>query len=613
MQNFKSRVANQLIMDKEYKLRSPIVSVLGHVDHGKSSILDAIRESNIVSKEAGAITQAIGASIVPLEVIMTRCASVLGSAKMNFTIPGLLFIDTPGHAAFTSLRKRGGALADIAILVVDVNEGFKPQTLEAVEILKGSKTPFIIAANKVDLVKGFNAKSVGQPCSLAKLLSGQSSAWLEALDERLYYIIGQLYENFQFSADRYDRVEDYTKHIAVVPCSAKSGTGIAECLLVITGLAQKYLESSLRINAGGPAKGTILEVKDVEGLGRAIDVIIYDGMLNLNDTIVLGSVGEPIVTRVRALFQPAPLHEMRDSKSSFVRIKQAVAATGVRISAPNLENAIAGMPLVESGSSASDLAVVKATIKKEISEVLFESSQKGLIVKADSLGSVEAVVHLFKDKGLPVKRASIGEVTKKDLLDAEANYDADPLLGVIIAFNVSLSKGAEVPKKVKVLQADVIYKLLDDYSEWIHSVNKVLEADQVNSLTRPCKLEILPNCIFRQSNPAVVGVFVMAGTLKVGMPLMKKGSGGRALTYCKSIQAEQESLTIAEKGKQVAVSLPDVVCGRQIKEEDILYSLVPEEDFRKLKKLKKYLSADEVEAMREIAEIMRLENVVWGV
>src|SRR5210317_242342 len=150
--------------------RSPIVSVLGHVDHGKSSILDSIRGSNIVSGEAGAITQAIGASIIPLDVVKKKCGKLLDALNMKFSIPGLLFIDTPGHAAFTTLRKRGGSLADIAVVVVDINEGFKPQTIEAIEILRAAKTPFIIAANKVDKIGGFRKRD-GQ--SILELITSQ--------------------------------------------------------------------------------------------------------------------------------------------------------------------------------------------------------------------------------------------------------------------------------------------------------------------------------------------------------------------------------------------------------------------------------------------------------
>ncbi|MBN1792640.1 translation initiation factor IF-2 [Candidatus Woesearchaeota archaeon] len=595
----------------ESDLRSPIVSVLGHVDHGKSSILDAVRESNIVSKEAGAITQAIGASIVPLEVIKSRCSILLDQFKLDFSVPGLLFIDTPGHAAFTSLRKRGGALADIAVLVVDINEGFKPQTFEAVEILRANKTPFVIAANKVDLLPGFNIEPFKKSCSLSYVLSQQSDNTKQMIDDRIYSLIGQFYERFHMNAERFDRVDDYTKQIAIIPCSAKTRIGIAEVLMLITGLAQRFLEQNLKINASGPARGTVLEVKDSEGLGKTLDVIIYDGMLNVNDTVIIGALGEPIVTKIRALFQPSPLHEMRDKKSQFVSIKKALAATGVRISAPGLENAVAGMPLQECGGSPERIAEARERIRQEIEEVLIDTDMKGVIIKADSLGSVEAMLKLFGEKDVKVRKASIGDITKKDILDAESNYEQDPFLSVIIAFNVGVAKGVDVPPRVKVIKSDIIYRLLDEYETWTLEKKKSLEAEQLDLLTRPCKVEVLQNCIFRQSNPAIVGVYVMTGRLKVGTPLMK--NDGKPLTSVKSIQSEQESMTVLEEGKQAAVSLPNVVCGRQLNEGNILYSAIPEDEFKKLKKLRKYLSEAEVQVMKEIAEMMRKQNIVWGV
>lgn len=593
-------------MKTENSIRSPIVSVLGHVDHGKSSILDAIRESNIVDKEAGAITQAIGASIVPLEVIKKKCGLLVDQVKLQFNIPGLLFIDTPGHAAFTSLRKRGGALADIAILVVDMNEGFKPQTIEAIDILRTSKTPFVIAANKLDLVPGYENKD----SCLSVDLKQQAPGTLEMLDERLYKIIGQLYDRFQMNAERFDRVDDYTKQVAIVPCSAKTRIGLAELLMVLTGLAQRFLEQGLMVDMGGIAKGTILEVKDVEGLGKAVDVIVYDGALNVNDTIVIGGVLEPIVTKVRALLQPAPLQEMRDKKSKFINIKKAIAATGVRISAHGLEEAVAGMPLLSCADDKESIDEAKEKVQSEVEEVLLDTGTKGIIIKADSLGSLEAVVKLFGEKGLKIRKASLGAISKKDVSDAESNYEDDPLLSVIIGFNVSLGKGVEPPRKVKVITGDIIYKLLDDYTLWTEEKKKALEAEQLEDLVRPCKLEILATCIFRQNNPAIVGVHVLVGVVKAGTPLMK---AGRTLTTVKSIQSEGENVHRVEQGKEVAVSLPDVTCGRQIDGNDILYSAIPEEDFRKLKKLKKYLTEMEIQVMKDIAEIMRKDNPVWGI
>lgn len=593
-------------MEEQKSIRSPIVSVLGHVDHGKSSLLDAIRESNIVDKEAGAITQAIGASIIPLEVIKKKCGSLLDKVKMKFSIPGLLFIDTPGHAAFTSLRKRGGALADIAILVVDMNEGFKPQTIEAIDILRNSKTPFVIAANKLDLVPGYTNKN----CSLSIDLAKQSEGTQQLIDERIYRIIGQLYDRFRMNSERFDKIEDYTKQVAIIPCSAKMRIGLGELLMILIGLAQKFMEQNLKIDASGPAKGTILEVKESEGLGKVLDVIIYDGTLKVNDIIVIGGVQEPIVTRVRALLQPAPLQEMRDKKSTFISIKKAVAATGVRISAPGIEEAVAGMPLISCVDNGESIEEAKQKTMEEVGEILLDTGKQGIIIKADSLGSLEAVIKLFGEKNIKIRKASIGAITKKDITDAESNYEKDPLLSVIIGFNVGLGKGVEPSKNVKLITGDIIYKLLDDYLLWTEEKKKALEAEQIELLVRPCKLEILPHCIFRQSNPAIVGVYVIAGILKTGTPLMKTG---QVITTVKSIQSEKENLSRLEQGKQAAVALPGVMCGRQVNEGDVFYSAIPEEDFKKLKKLKKYLTEPEIQVMKEIAEIMRRQNPVWGV
>ena len=305
------------------KVRSPICIVLGHVDHGKSSILDKIRNTDIVESEPGKITQAIGASIIPLDAIKKVCGKLLENLNMKFTIPGILAIDTPGHAAFTTLRKRGGSISDIAILVVDINEGFKPQTEEAIEILKTYKTPFIVAANKIDLIPGWKRKNE----FLLKNIESQEMSTIGLFEQKMYELVGKFNEKFTIQADRFDRVQDFTKQVAIVPVSAITGEGIPELLMVLAGLAQKYLEQCLECNVEGQAKGTILEVKEEKGLGKAMDVIIYDGTLKVNDIIVIGGIDQPIVTKVRELFEPKQLVDMKDKKSKYTSVKEAVSAT----------------------------------------------------------------------------------------------------------------------------------------------------------------------------------------------------------------------------------------------------------------------------------------------
>jgi len=583
--------------------RSPICTVVGHIDHGKSSILDKIRGTAIVKSEAGQITQAIGASIIPAETIKKVCGNLLEKLKITLSISGILFIDTPGHAAFINLRKRGGNLADIAILVVDINEGIKPQTIECIEILKAYKTPFIIAANKIDLIPGWKTSNAG----LLENINKQQDNVKNMLDRKLYELVGKLSE-FGFNSERFDRVEDYTKQLAIMPVSAKTGEGIAELLVILAGLAQKYLEKCLECDTKGFAKGTILEVKEEKGLGITLDTIIYDGSIKQNDIIVIGSLAEPIVTKVKALFEPAPLAEMRDRKSKFKSVKRASAATGVKISAPDVENAVAGMPI--RSCSEKDIENVKQEVQAEIEEVLIKTGKEGIVIKADSLGSLEALMHILNEKGIPVIKASIGDISKKDIADAESIYEKDPLYSVIIGFNIADKSGICIDK-VKVITNDVIYRLIEELEKWQESEKRRLEEKKLDLLVRPCKIQLMRGYVFRQNNPAVCGVDVLAGTLKIGIPLMK--SDGREITSVKSMQKEQESIEKLEKGKQAAISMERVTIGRQINEGDILLSAVPEEHFRKMKELKEYLSEEEKEILKEIAKIKRKENPVWGI
>ncbi|MBN1644637.1 translation initiation factor IF-2 [Candidatus Woesearchaeota archaeon] len=582
-------------------IRQPIVAMMGHVDHGKTSVLDQIRGSAIAAKEAGGITQAIGASIIPTETIKKVCGNLLEQLKLNLTIPGLLFIDTPGHAAFTSLRKRGGNLADMAILVIDIREGLKPQTVESIEILKSYKTPFIIAANKIDLISGYRPEKGSVLSTIAK----QNDQVIHEIEKKLYEIVGQVAEH-KIDSERFDRVDDYTKAVAIVPVSAKTGDGIPELLMVLAGLAQKYLEKTLKCDVKGEGKGTVLEVKDEKGMGKVMDVIIYGGSVSVGDSLVIGGLTSAVESRVKALFSPSALSEMRDKHARFKSIKEVSASTGVRIVAPGIDDVVSGMPLI---AGTDDTEKAKKEVQEQVEEVLVETDEQGIVIKADSLGSLEALSNLLREKNISIKKASVGPISKRDLSDAEANFDKNPLIAVVLGFNLQLPDA--VPDKVKVICHDVIYKLIEDLEKWQENTKKQIELKALSLLSKPCKIQLLKGYTFRQSNPAVIGADVLSGTLTTGVSLMNKEA--KVLTTVKGIQEEQKSLSEAEKGKRIAVSLSGVIIGRQVKEGDILYSLIPEEDFRNFKKYKEFLSSDEKELLKEIAVIMRLKNPVWGV
>jgi translation initiation factor 5B len=587
-------------------IRSPIVSVLGHVDHGKSSVLDAIRDTNILATEAGAITQAIGASIIPAETLKKKSGALLEKLGVKLTIPGLLFIDTPGHAAFTSLRKRGGSLADIAVVVVDINEGFKPQTIEAIEILKSAKTPFIVVANKLDLVSRFK-KPQDKTKSILSIVNEQDAQVVTTIENKLYEIVGKIHEHFGMSSERFDRVEDFTNQIAIIPISAKEQLGLSELLMVLSALAQKYLEKNLLLEEEGPAKGTILEVKEEQGMGTTLDVIIYNGTLKTGDTIVIGGLNGAIVTHVRALFEPEPHHEMRDIKSSFRPVKSVTAATGVKISGPNIDEVLSGMPILSCEKESTAIEKAKQEVQQQLDTIRVETDPEGIIIKADNIGSLEALSVLLKEKGFKIRRATVGPISKKDVTEAESNYDKNPLHAIILGFNIPLEKSYD---RVKIIIHDVIYHIIEDYEKWAKEEQQRIENEQLKDLMRPAKVEILANCIFRQSNPCVMGVEVMDGILKTGMPMMK--ANGDKLHIIKEMQLKKENVHSADKGKQVAISINNITGGRHVEEGDILYTDISPPTFRELKKHAKLLTGEEKEILKEIAEIKRKKDPLWG-
>ncbi len=592
-------------------LRSPICVVVGHVDHGKSSILDKIRGTFITSTEEGGITQEIGASLIPSLTIKEVCKDLLKNIQIKFDIPGLLFIDTPGHAAFQSLRRRGGNLADIAILVVDVNEGFKPQTVESINILKEYKTPFIVAANKIDLIPGW----VSHKGALLPSIKNQGESVQRELDARLYNLVSSLYE-LGFESERFDRVSDYSKQVAIVPVSAKTGEGIPELIMALTGLTQKYLASTLKVDLGGRAKGTILEVKEEPGFGETLNVILYDGILRKKDKVIIGTLGEPVVAKIKALLQPLPLNEMRDKHAKFKSVDEVKAAAGVKLVVSSDEKLFAGMPLysVEEGE---DIDKLKEKIKSEVGDVVFSNDKEGIIIKADSLGSLEGLSFMLKNEGIPIRSASLGQITKKDIINAESNDDEK--YRVILGFNTTSTKEADAyfdknknnKKGIKRITGRVIYKILDEYKDYVKEMEKEKVNEELANLTRPFKIKILPQFIFRQSNPAIVGVEVELGTLKANKKLMN--NKGIQVCSVKAIQVEKKNVESAEEGKQVAVSLEGITIGRQVSKNETLYSFLTEEEFRKLKDLRKYLTKSEIQVLKEISEIMRKSNPVWGV
>lgn len=582
-------------------IRQPIVCVLGHVDTGKTLLLDNIRKSSVQAREVGGITQHIGASFFPIDTLVEICGPLLSQLKGKIKIPGLLIIDTPGHEAFANLRKRGGGAADIAILIIDVLKGFEAQTYESLEILRARKTPFLVGVNKIDRITGWKFKS-GR--LFLESYQSQDGSVQEELDNRLYTIMG-VFSNHNLQSERFDRVKNFTKSIALVPVSAKTGEGIPELLSVLVGLTQQYLKKQLLVTKG-PGKGTILEVTEEPGLGITINAIIYDGVLRRGDTIVVGGKEKPIVTKVRAALLPKPLDEIRDPRDKFSSINMISAASGIKIAAPNLDMALAGAPLYVVPSEEETESYIDR-VSEEVEKVKITTDIDGVILKTDALGSLEAIAENLKRLAIPIRLADVGDVSKRDIVEAEVVKVHEPLYGVVLAFNIKVLPDAEIEAKdhrVKIFQHGIIYHLIDDFIAWVRSEREKVIQHELEYMIRPGKIQIMQGYIFRKAKPAIVGVKVLAGQIKPRLVLIKVD--GTDVGEIKQIQDRGKAVSEAKAEMEVAISLDKPVIGRHINEKDTLYVRVPEAHARALlTRLKHQLTTEEVETLEEYVELMR--------
>jgi len=590
-------------------IRQPIVCVLGHVDTGKTLLLDKIRKTSVQAREAGGITQHIGASFFPVATLKQLVGTSLSTIKAQIEIPGLLIIDTPGHEVFTNLRKRGGSVADIAIVVIDVLRSFEAQTYECIEILKAKKTPFLVAANKVDRVPGWNSNPT---MSFLKSYHMQDIYVKQDLDAKIYEIIG-VFSRLGFNTDRFDNIKDFTKTIAIVPTSAKTGEGITELLMVLVGLTQQHLKKRLQTTEG-PAKGTVLEVKEEPGLGLTLNTIIYDGILQKDDLIVVGGKEKPIITRIRAILVPKPLDEIRDPRDKFSSVKFVSAAAGIKIVAPDLEGALAGAPLYAVPESGNQDKYVKL-VTDEIEKIRIATDANGIILKTDTLGSLEAMATILKQNNIPIRLADVGDISKRDITEATVVKDHDPTYGAVLAFGVKTLPDAEEEAGIKGIQIfvdKIIYRVIENYLTWFKNQRETTAEQKFEALIRPGKIQVMQGFIFRRAKPAIFGVEVLAGKI-VPKVLLIRAEDGDDVGDVQQIQDKGKAISEADKGMQIAISMDKPVVGRHVFEKDILFVKVPEPHAKLLlTTFADKLTTEEQEALNDYVEAMRKKNPFWA-
>ncbi|MBD3195794.1 MAG: translation initiation factor IF-2 [Candidatus Lokiarchaeota archaeon] len=596
---------------EEKVIRAPIACILGHIDHGKTSLLDYIRGTVVQEREAAGITQHIGASFFPIEDIKTFLSkSKEEFAEKEFKIPGLLIVDTPGHAAFLNLRKRGGAVADIAILVVDIMSGTQPITWESVRILRERKTPFIIAANKIDRIPGW--KSI-KDADFSDVYKKQKQHVKDYLDEKLMRMsVDFLQEGYKGIA-RYDKIKDFTKKIAVIPTSAKTGEGISTLLMVLMGLVQQYLTKNLKFSEGS-AQGVVLEVKKERGYGKTMDVLIYNGNLHKGDEFVVGGLNNPIKSKVRALLTPKPMDEIRDPRQKFDSVDNVSAAAGIKVLAPDVDEVVAGSPF-KSISTEEQEEQVYREIEEEVEKIKIRTEKAGVVLKADTLGSLEALENHFSKSNVSISVADVGAIKKEDIINARIVKDFDPYSATVLGFNVPVFPEAEEQANkdnIRIFTNNVIYRLLEDYLDYAQTRKAEDTAQELSELILPAKLKMFPQYIFRNSSPAVFGVNVEGGTLQAKVQLMT--DEGKKVGRVHQLQDKGQNIDKADKGAEVAISIRGIEVGRDIEKDETLFVKVPESHVRQLiAKFLNELTTDQKDVLREYIKLMReIETPWWG-
>ncbi|KAL5846239.1 hypothetical protein ACOSQ3_009763 [Xanthoceras sorbifolium] len=596
----------------EENLRSPICCIMGHVDTGKTKLLDCIRGTNVQEGEAGGITQQIGATYFPAENIRDRTKELKADAKLK--VPGLLVIDTPGHESFTNLRSRGSGLCDIAILVVDIMHGLEPQTIESLNLLKMRNTEFIVALNKVDRLYGWKTC---RNAPIVKAMKQQSKDVQSEFNRRLAEIITQ-FQVQALNTELYYKNKEMGETFSIVPTSAISGEGIPDLLLLLVQWTQKTMVEKLTFS--NELQCTVLEVKVIEGHGTTIDVVLVNGVLHEGDQIVVCGLQGPIVTTIRALLTPHPMKELR-VKGTYLHHKEIKAAQGIKITAQGLEHAVAGTALYVVGPD-DDLEDVKEAAMEDMKSVMnrIDKTGEGVYVQASTLGSLEALLEFLKspDVKIPVSGIGIGPVHKKDVMKASVMLEKNKEYATILAFDVKVTPEArELSNElgVKIFIADIIYHLFDQFKAYIDNLKEEKKREAADEAVFPCVLRIVPQCIFNKKDPIVLGVDVIEGIARVGTPICIPQKDFIDIGRIASIENNFKPVDSAKKGQKVAVKIvgsnseeQQKMFGRHFDVEDELVSHISRRSIDILKaNYREDLSIDEWKLVVKLKNLFKIQ------
>eukprot|EP00796_Vickermania_ingenoplastis_P010590 gene10589-7357_t len=587
---------------RQKSLRSPISCVLGHVDTGKTSLLDRIRRSNVQAGEAGGITQQIGATFFPAEGLLIATGEL--REQLDMRVPGLLVIDTPGHESFTNLRSRGSSICDIAILVVDIMHGLENQTRESIRLLREQRCPFLIALNKVDRLYDWEPH---ENMPIQKTLALQKKHVQSEFQTRTADVLNQLSAE-GLNTMLYYKNNDKRKVISIVPTSAHTGEGICDLLMLEIALVQEFMKDKVTLR--DDLQCTVLEVQPVQGMGFTIDCILINGELHEGQNICLCGQSGPIYTQIRLLLTPQPMKEMR-AKSSFEHHSTIKAAMGIKICANDLEFVVPGTSLVvvDDNMSKEEAAEAVMSDAQRVEEMVSKEGV-GVTVMSSTLGALEALLSFLKDMKIPIGYAGIGTIQKRHLYHALSMKRKSPRHAVVLAFDVSIADNANEmadKEEIRIFQANIIYHLFDAFTQ----------ARLRDSVIFPVVLTVTGDA-FHATKPMIIPVKVKNGQLRTGTPLCtvtgKEGDSNKdgeikMIGRVMSLERDGKPVEKATPGMEVAVKIytgdTNASFGRQVDKHSELISRITRPSVNAIKKFRSELTPEDVNLLATLIQVLK--------
>ena len=576
-------------------LKSPICSFMGHVDAGKTSLMDVIRNTKVQEKEAGGITQSIGSSFVNIEDIVDITNVINGKFEVKPEIPGILIIDTPGHEAFNTLRERGSSLCDIAILVVDINDGVKPQTIESIKLLRDKRVPFVIAATKLDTI--YNYK-VTEEISLRKALKQQKKETINMIETSMYDIQYEL-EKEGIKSVFYFKNKNPQKVYSIVPVSSRTKEGIADLLALMIYISQNWMNK--KITYQEEVDATIMESYQDSKHGWVLDIILKNGTINVGDKfIVCGRESSRTITVRKLLVKKNKLED----------VKSVRASDGIRVIASNCDNCYSGTKLYPIDNNEKEVLQIA---NEEIDNYWksFDLDQIGVCIQAKTFGELDALYQLVKKDGIPIMSVSLKKLGEKDFDRIKIKTDNidDLEYNTLLYFGEldNFDKFDKVAKEkgIKLFNSEIVYGLIDEYKKYSKQCLEERQKKQIASgnAIYPCKLKIFKQHIYMKggTNNLLFGVKVLEGKLRIGSPLyvVKKERFEKDKIYnmktekeyglgiVTSLQKNNEDIELANQGDEVCIRLDNVnelIFSRHFDHKDTIISHLSRESIDILKK-----------------------------